>query len=87
MILRETTTLGVRIRTDRRRCLDRKHVTTSTPYGSVRVKVGSLGDEVLNVAPEFEDCRAAAAAHSVSVKQVQQAAIAAYAQLAKESAE
>ena len=85
--MRETTTLGVRIRTDQRRCLERKHVTASTAYGNVRVKIGSLSGEVLNVAPEFEDCRAAAAAHSVSVKQVQQAAIAAYAQSAKESAE
>jgi uncharacterized protein (TIGR00299 family) protein len=78
LILGETTTLGVRIRNDRRRCLDRKHVTTATEYGNVRVKIGWLADDVLNVAPEFEDCRAAAAAHSVSVKQVQQAAIAAY---------
>ena len=44
----------------------------------MRVKLGLLADEVLNVAPEFEDCRAAAAAYSVSVKQVQQAAMAAY---------
>jgi len=79
LILRETTTLGVRIRNDRRRCLDRTHVAAVTPYGNIRLKVGSLSGEVLNVAPEFEDCRAAAAAHSVSIKQVQQAAIAAYA--------
>ena len=31
-----------------------------------------------NAAPEFEDCRAAAAKHHVAIKQVQQAAIAAY---------
>jgi hypothetical protein len=78
LILRETTTLGVRIRNDRRHCLDRKHVTTATQYGNVRVKIGSTAGEVLNVAPEFEDCRAAAALHSVSVKVVQQEAIAAY---------
>jgi uncharacterized protein (TIGR00299 family) protein len=87
LILRETTTLGVRIRNDRRRCLDRKHVPASTPYGNIRVKIASLSGEVLNIAPEFEDCRAAAAAHSVSVKQVQQAAIAAYAQQTKDSVE
>lgn len=81
LLLRETTTLGVRIRNDRRSCLDRNHVTTATPYGNVRVKLGSLSGKILNVAPEFEDCRAAAAAHSVSVKQVQQAAIAAYADM------
>jgi len=78
LLLRETTTLGVRIRNDRRRSLERRHVTAATPYGDVRVKLGLLADEVLNVAPEFEDCRAAAAAYSVSVKQVQQAAMAAY---------
>jgi hypothetical protein len=40
--------------------------------------VGSLRGETMNAAPEFEDCRAAAAKHHVAIKQVQQAAIAAY---------
>jgi uncharacterized protein (TIGR00299 family) protein len=77
-ILRETSTLGVRIRQDRRSCLDRSHTTVSTAYGDIRIKIGSLAGEVLNAAPEFEDCRAAAVHHRVAVKQVQQAAIAAY---------
>jgi len=78
LILRETSTLGIRIRQDRRACLDRGHVCVATPYGDIRIKVGSLNGEELNAAPEFEDCRAAALAHNVAVKQVQQAAIAAY---------
>jgi len=80
LLLSETSTLGIRIRIDRRRTLDRNHVTAATAYGPIRVKLGSLHGDVLNVAPEFEDCRTAAAAHSVPVKQVQQAAIAAYLQ-------
>jgi len=40
--------------------------------------VGSLDGEQMNAAPEYEDCRAAAAKHHVAIKQVQQAAIAAY---------
>jgi uncharacterized protein (DUF111 family) len=32
----------------------------------------------MNAAPEYEDCRAAAARHKVAIKQVQQAAIASY---------
>jgi len=80
LILTETSTLGIRIRQDRRACLDRSHATVSTPYGDIRIKIGSLADETLNVAPEFEDCRTAAAQHHVPVKQVQQAAIAAYLQ-------
>jgi uncharacterized protein (TIGR00299 family) protein len=78
LLLRETSTLGVRIHHERRSCLDRAHTTVVTPYGEVRIKLGSRNGEVLNAAPEFEDCRAAAAKHNVPLKLVQQAAIAAY---------
>jgi uncharacterized protein (TIGR00299 family) protein len=78
LLLRETTTLGVRIHHELRSCLDRAHTTVTTPYGEVRIKLGSRSGEVLNAAPEFEDCRAAAAKHNVPLKLVQQAAIAAY---------
>jgi uncharacterized protein (TIGR00299 family) protein len=78
LLLRETSTLGVRIHHERRSCLDRAHTTVVTPYGEVRIKLGSRNGEVLNAAPEFEDCRAAAAKHNAPLKVVQQAAIAAY---------
>jgi uncharacterized protein (TIGR00299 family) protein len=78
LLLTETSTLGVRIREDRRTCLQRVFETVQTPYGPIRIKIGVLNREVLNTQPEFEDCREAAAAHNVPVKQVQQAAIAAY---------
>ena len=78
LLLRETSTLGVRIHHERRSCLDRTHTTVTTPYGEIRIKLGSRNGEILNAAPEFEDCRAAAEKHRVPVKQVQQAAIAAY---------
>jgi uncharacterized protein (TIGR00299 family) protein len=77
-ILSETSTLGVRIRQDRRSCLDRSHTTVVTPYGDIRMKIGSRSGKTLNAAPEFEDCRAAATLHQAAVKQVQQAAVAAY---------
>ena len=78
LLLRETSTLGVRIHHERRSCLDRSHTTVSTPYGDIRIKLGTRSGEVLNAAPEFEDCRAAASQHNVPVKLVQQAAIATY---------
>jgi pyridinium-3,5-bisthiocarboxylic acid mononucleotide nickel chelatase len=78
LILRETSTLGLRIRQDRRVCLERSHTAVETPFGSIRIKRGSRDGEEFNAAPEFEDCRAAALEHKASVKQVQQAAIAAY---------
>jgi uncharacterized protein (TIGR00299 family) protein len=78
LILRETSTLGIRIRFDRRACLDRRHASVDTPYGPIRIKLGALGQQEYNAAPEFEDCRAAATQHNVPLKIVQQAAIAAY---------
>jgi uncharacterized protein (TIGR00299 family) protein len=80
LILTETSTLGLRIRQDRRSCLRRSFVLVSTPYGEIRIKIGSRAGETLNAAPEFEDCRKAAAQHHVAVKIVQQAAIGAYMQ-------
>jgi len=79
LILRETSTLGMRIRRDERSCLERHHIAVQTPYGEIRMKIGKLEGEVMNAAPEFEDCRAAAVRCEVPLKQVQQAAIAAYA--------
>ena len=70
LLLRETSTLGVRIHHERRSCLDRAHTTVTTPYGDIRIKIGSRNGEIFNAAPEFEDCRAAAAKHNVPVKQV-----------------
>src|SRR5439155_25894251 len=78
LLLRQTRTLGVRIHHERRYCLDRAHTTVTTPYGEIRIKLGLRNGEVFNAAPEFEDCRTAAAKHNVPLKLVQQAAIAAY---------
>jgi len=78
MILRETTTLGVRVYPVDRRELDRRHVGVETPWGPVRVKIGLLGDEVVNWTPEFDDCETLAQQAEVPVKQVIQAAAAAY---------
>ncbi len=78
LLLRETSTLGVRIHQERRSCLDRTHTAVTTPYGEIRIKIGTREGEVFNAAPEFEDCRTAAAKHNVPVKQVIQAATAAY---------
>ncbi|QMV19269.1 nickel pincer cofactor biosynthesis protein LarC [Granulicella sp. 5B5] len=81
LLLSETSTLGVRVREERRVVLERRVVNVKTEYGDVRVKVGTRAGEELNVAPEFEDCRAAALKCDVPVKRVQQAALAAYLQL------
>ncbi|HEV2248085.1 MAG TPA: nickel pincer cofactor biosynthesis protein LarC, partial [Terriglobia bacterium] len=57
LLFAETTTIGVRITEARRKVLDRQIVTVETAFGAVRMKVARLEDEIVNAAPEFEDCR------------------------------
>jgi hypothetical protein len=77
-LLREATTLGVRATHVERQALGRRFETVATPYGPVRIKLGLQGDEVLNAAPEFEDCRALAQATQVPLKEVLAAALSAW---------
>jgi uncharacterized protein (TIGR00299 family) protein len=78
LLFRETTTLGVRSQEWQRTALEREHVSVPTPYGPVAVKVGRRGGRVYNAQPEFEDCKQAASAHGVALKEVFAAALAAW---------
>lgn len=60
IILRESSTLGVRVHRVSRICLDRKIETVETKYGKIRVKIGIMGEDILKINPEYEDCAAAA---------------------------
>ncbi len=70
LIFRETTTIGVRTYTARRRTLERESVPINTPLGVVRMKVSRLNGHILNAAPEYEDCQRLAAERGVPLKQV-----------------
>jgi len=84
IMLRETTTLGVRSHDVRRTELARRHERVATRFGELRVKLGLLGEECVNVSPEYEDCERAARAHGVPVKEVLAAALVAAAALRAE---
>jgi hypothetical protein len=77
LLLRETTTLGIRVREEDRVILQRRFIEVETAFGSIRVKIGSRNGEDLNTMPEYEDCAQAARQHGVPLKQVMQAAFAA----------
>ena len=77
VMFRETTTLGVRCLPVKRRVLDREVHKVETAYGVVRVKVGSLRGQVVNVSPEYEDCQQLARSSGVPLKVIYQAAVAA----------
>jgi pyridinium-3,5-bisthiocarboxylic acid mononucleotide nickel chelatase len=80
IVFRETTTLGLRYHDVLRECLRREQIEVQTPWGPVRVKVARRGDALMNASPEFEDCRRLAAEHQVPVKDVQAAAVRAFAE-------
>ncbi|MFM1557475.1 MAG: nickel pincer cofactor biosynthesis protein LarC [Limisphaerales bacterium] len=77
MILRETSAFGVRRTLTERRKLQRETKTVTTPHGEVTVKLGLLNGEVVQVAPEYESCRAIAAQADVPLKAVYDAAVSA----------
>jgi hypothetical protein len=74
LILRETTAFGVRRRVAERRKLRREIRKAKTRYGVVELKVGLLGGEVVQAAPEYESCRKLAAKAGVPVRRVFEAA-------------
>lgn len=79
VLLRETSTIGVRFDRVERTALHRELVTVDTEYGPIAVKV-ARGDDgaVRNAAPEHDACAAAARAAGVPLKQVYAAAVAAW---------
>lgn len=78
LLFKETTAFGIRMEQVQRWKLDRKFVEVSTPHGPITVKIGSRGDEVLQVAPEFESCRAASERTGQPLRALYEAAIRAY---------
>ena len=78
LLLRETTTLGLRTREEDRVVLERGFTAVETAYGPIRIKTGSLADRMLNAMPEYEDCTQAAQVNKVPLKLVMQAALAAF---------
>jgi uncharacterized protein (TIGR00299 family) protein len=74
IVLRETTAFGLRIERVERRTLRREEKTVPTPYGPIRVKLGYLGDSLVQIHPSDADCRKSAISASVSHADVAAAA-------------
>jgi pyridinium-3,5-bisthiocarboxylic acid mononucleotide nickel chelatase len=70
LIFAETSTIGLRFHPMARLKLERKIIEVQTRFGSIRVKVSSGGANPMTIAPEYEDCRRAAAEQNVPLKLV-----------------
>jgi pyridinium-3,5-bisthiocarboxylic acid mononucleotide nickel chelatase len=77
-LLTETSSLGVRLRFDERYELARRIEQVETSYGSIAVKVASLPDGGERAVPEFESVRAAAERAGRPLREVAEAAVAAW---------
>ena len=75
ILFRETTTLGAIYYPVQRKKLARNIIEVETRYGKVRVKLGLLGSEIINIAPEYEDCKKLADETGVALKEIYYAAL------------
>ena len=73
LLLRETTTLGVRFYEVSRRALARETVRVETEFGAIDVKVARLNGRAIKEMPEYEQCRAAAQKANVALQVVERA--------------
>jgi hypothetical protein len=69
-LLRETTTLGLRWHEEERAKTDRETLTQETKYGKIRFKLASWEGRVVNLSPEYEDCKRSALKKGVPLKEV-----------------
>lgn len=69
-LLRETTSIGLRWRIEHRLKARRRIATIETPFGAIPVKVAEIEGKVVNISPEYEDCRRVAEKKGLPLKQV-----------------
>ena len=71
ILLTETTTIGVRIIDNIQRfCLNREIKKVQTPWGKVNIKLAYKNGEIINKAPEYEDCKKISKKEGIPIKKV-----------------
>jgi len=69
-LLKETTTLGLRWHEEERNRAEREILTLTTRYGKIRFKMGRWEGSMVNLSPEYEDCKQLALKKRVPLKEV-----------------
>lgn len=72
LLYTETSTLGVRISTIERECLEREMIKVETEFGEIDVKIARFNNKVVNIKPEFEQIREIATKTNQSIKEVEE---------------
>jgi hypothetical protein len=69
-LLRETTTLGLRWHEEEREKSDREILIKETKYGKIRFKLARWKGRIVNLSPEYEDCKRLALKNRAPLKEV-----------------
>jgi hypothetical protein len=69
-LLKETTTLGLRWHEEERAKTDREILSKETKYGKIHFKLAKWEGRVVNLSPEYEDCKRLALKKKVPLKEV-----------------
>lgn len=78
IIFNESSTIGLRWFPANRECLDRELVKVVTKYGPINIKISYKDGNIVNIAPEFEDCSKIAKKTGIAIKTVLDLAITSY---------
>ena len=70
IIMRETSTLGIRFQLLNRHKSDRKIFELDTAFGLIKIKAKIWDGKVIGVSPEYEDCKKAATDHGIPLQRV-----------------
>ncbi len=70
VLFRESTTIGLRYRKEKRIVLDREIKEFNTSLGKIRLKVSSMNGEKINISPEYEDCKKISEEKGIPLKKV-----------------
>lgn len=84
ILFEETSTLGIRIHEEERLCLRRSQEKVLLYGQEIRVKIGIYRGRIINIAPEYEDCRRVAKEERISLQEVYRQAVEVYGQRTKE---
>ena len=69
-LFKETTTLGLRWREEERDRTDREILSLRTRYGKIRFKLARWEGKIVNLSPEYDDCKRLALRKKVPLKEI-----------------
>ena len=70
IIMRETSTLGIRSRTVSRHMAHREIIEFDSSLGRAKAKIKRFGQDIIAISPEYDDCRRLALEHNLPLHEV-----------------